>query len=243
MKTTITLFKLVVCFCLHAQVGINTETPQATFHIDGAADNPAGTISDTQGLNDFVVTQTGNVGIKIAYPEKSLDVQANNDAIRLRNLSTTTDFNTGTSQILIRNPNNGDVTAINYIYKTSVTLTSGQQQTINIPADFANALLTISSFNGCSRSMVSTFNINGRSINFLGGIGRDVIAQQEVEPIPVGGSGSATWTIRFPNVVSCQGDGTGTQFDYLISKPSNSSFQLTNLGDVSRTYSLVLTKY
>ena len=228
---------------VNAQVGIRTNNPQGTLHVDGAGDNPTGTISAAQALNDFIVTSTGLVGIGLINPAKSLDVEARNDAIRVRNLALSTDWLSPTTQILVRNPTNGDVNAINYVYKTSLTLSPGITQSINIPAAFSNSILMLSSENNCSRTMVSTYNTNGRAINFLGGIARDVIASKAMTPIPAGGSGSATWTITFPNVIPCTGDGTSIQFDYVISKLSDTQVQLTNSGDATRTYQFVFKRY
>lgn len=59
----------------YGQVGINTENPQGTFHIDGGKDNPTSGAPDaTQQKNDFVVTSAGKVGIRTAIPNSSLDI-------------------------------------------------------------------------------------------------------------------------------------------------------------------------
>lgn len=58
-----------------SQVGINTENPQAIFHVDGLNDNKTSTtLSSTQQNNDFVVTTNGNVGIGVVNPEKKLEI-------------------------------------------------------------------------------------------------------------------------------------------------------------------------
>ena len=237
-------FLLISSVSLAAQVGINTNSPVGTLHIDGAKDNPTtGTMTTVQALNDFVVTSGGLVGIRNTSPQKSLDVEANNDAIRLRNLSNQNDWNSDVTQILVRNPTNGDVNGISYVNKVSVTLAPNATQTLTIPAGFGNSIVMLSSMNGCGRTMVSSFNTNDRAINFMGGIARDVIAVRQLTPIPPSGSGSATWTITFPNVTICDGDGIGNQFDYRISKPSGTQVEITNLGTVSRTYSFVFKRY
>lgn len=59
---------------LKAQVGIFTQNPQGVFHIDAARDNPAtGTPTNTQLVNDVVVTPTGTVGIG-TNPRTKLEV-------------------------------------------------------------------------------------------------------------------------------------------------------------------------
>ncbi len=60
---------------IFGQVGLNTENPQASFHVDGAGDNPGtGSPSVSQQLNDFVVTSQGNVGIGTASPTAKLEI-------------------------------------------------------------------------------------------------------------------------------------------------------------------------
>jgi hypothetical protein len=62
----------------YAQIGIQTNNPQATFHIDGAKDNPeTGTISAAQQANDVVVTSTGAMGIGTAAPDASSSLEVN----------------------------------------------------------------------------------------------------------------------------------------------------------------------
>lgn len=52
-----------------SQIGIHTATPQGSFNIDGAKDNPATGIPNvTQQSNDFTVLSTGNVGIGTTTP-------------------------------------------------------------------------------------------------------------------------------------------------------------------------------
>ncbi|NML69230.1 hypothetical protein HHL23_05415 [Chryseobacterium sp. RP-3-3] len=68
---------------IYAQVGINTNNPQATFHVDAAKDNPvSGIPSAAQQTNDFVVTNTANVGIGTTSPTDKLDVASGNARIR-----------------------------------------------------------------------------------------------------------------------------------------------------------------
>ncbi|REC79350.1 hypothetical protein DRF60_05860 [Chryseobacterium elymi] len=68
---------------IYAQVGINTNNPQAIFHVDAAKDNPlSGAPSVVQQANDFVVTSTANVGIGTTNPTDKLDVASGNARIR-----------------------------------------------------------------------------------------------------------------------------------------------------------------
>lgn len=68
---------------IYAQIGINTNNPQASFHIDAAKDNPlSGAPSAAQQVNDFVVTSAANVGIGTTSPTDKLDVASGNARIR-----------------------------------------------------------------------------------------------------------------------------------------------------------------
>ncbi|ROH95888.1 complement C1q domain-containing protein [Chryseobacterium daecheongense] len=86
MKNYITLLKGVLisgCLFLNyvkAQVGINTSNPQATFHIDGAKDNPTtGSPTSTQIANDVAFTSSGEIGIGTLTPATKLDVRSVNN--------------------------------------------------------------------------------------------------------------------------------------------------------------------
>jgi len=60
------------CF---SQTGVNTKNPLHILHVDGKNDNPASAAPNpTQQLNDFVVTQNGDVGIGTISPTVKLDV-------------------------------------------------------------------------------------------------------------------------------------------------------------------------
>ncbi len=76
MKKNIILFGALLSSAFaFSQVGINTQNPLATFHIDGAKDNPtSGTPTTTQQANDLVVTSAGNVGIGTVTPTRKLEI-------------------------------------------------------------------------------------------------------------------------------------------------------------------------
>lgn len=85
MKKTLFTIASVFAFYAHsyAQVGINTNNPQGSFHIDAAKDNPTtGTPPAAQQINDFVVTNSGQVGIGTISPTDKLDVSSGNARIR-----------------------------------------------------------------------------------------------------------------------------------------------------------------
>lgn len=79
MKLQITvLTALVVSTYTYSQtgrVGINTENPQNTLHIDGGRDNPiSGSPSDVQQANDVVITNEGKIGIGMTVPKNLLNI-------------------------------------------------------------------------------------------------------------------------------------------------------------------------
>ena len=70
MKKLIYSATLLLSSLAFSQVGINTENPQAIFHIDGKSStqttNPTtGAPTAAQQVDDFVVTSDGNVGVGI----------------------------------------------------------------------------------------------------------------------------------------------------------------------------------
>lgn len=86
MKNFIALLKAVLilgCFFLNsakAQVGIRTSSPQATFHIDGAKDNPStGAPTSAQIANDVIFTASGEIGVGTLSPATKLDVRSANN--------------------------------------------------------------------------------------------------------------------------------------------------------------------
>lgn len=77
MKKIIYLLAGISFVTLSGQIGISTQNPQATLHVDGAKDNPlTGSPSTAQGLNDFVVTNTGSVGIGTIAPTQKLEISS-----------------------------------------------------------------------------------------------------------------------------------------------------------------------
>lgn len=60
---------------LQAQIGINTELPQALFHVDAKSNNNlTGASTATQMLDDVVVTSDGNIGVGTIVPKRKLHI-------------------------------------------------------------------------------------------------------------------------------------------------------------------------
>lgn len=79
MKTKfIFLGMLLVPILSFSQIGVNTNNPQGTFHIDGMKDNSElGMPTPFQGANDFIVTSDGSVGVGTADPDASSILELN----------------------------------------------------------------------------------------------------------------------------------------------------------------------
>lgn len=67
------LLGIFSCFCLIAQIGVNTDTPLQLFHVDAANNNMS---SLSSKYNDDVVVDTlANVGIGTVSPTAKLDIR------------------------------------------------------------------------------------------------------------------------------------------------------------------------
>ena len=73
------IIPIVFCFSeAIAQVGINTKNPLSKFHVDGNKDNPnTGIPNAIQESNDFVITNTGRIGVGTINPGVRLDMRSN----------------------------------------------------------------------------------------------------------------------------------------------------------------------
>lgn len=91
---------------IFGQVGINTANPLGTFHVDGGKNNPtSGLPSSAQLSDDFIVSETGNVGFGILSPSVKVDISTSgtsaspvpgikiNDGLQAKNKVLTSDEN------------------------------------------------------------------------------------------------------------------------------------------------------
>lgn len=80
MKKLIYSATLLLSSLAFSQVGINTENPQATFHVDGLKDNPTtGTPTETEQLNDVVITENGQIGVGTIAPTAKIHTISTNE--------------------------------------------------------------------------------------------------------------------------------------------------------------------
>lgn len=119
------LLLLLGSTAITAQVGIQTQNPQATFHIDGARDNPAtGAPTATQQANDIAITTAGNVGVGTTTPSTKLDIVSTTaGALKI------TDGTQGDGKILVSDAN-GVATWQNSSPAVIITSTTGGTVTI-----------------------------------------------------------------------------------------------------------------
>ncbi|REC59477.1 hypothetical protein DRF65_25690 [Chryseobacterium pennae] len=235
------IISIFISFVGYSQVGVNTTNPQGSFHIDGGKDNAAvGAPTTIQQKNDFIITPSGQVGIGKYNPQKKLDIDADNASLRITNLPQSSNQN---DFFLTINPVTGDVTATSYMYTVNVTLDGQAQSTINIPSDIniPSGLLVVKSDNSCGISMITNFIYSDSAFGYSFGIAGDKVSTSTISPIPASptGQGSAVWSIKFPHTLDCS-TGNSTQFDYTISRPTNTSFLIINNGNVTRSYVLTI---
>ncbi|MCW3162592.1 hypothetical protein [Chryseobacterium oryctis] len=77
-KSVLTLLLLSLgATATFAQVGVNTQNPQAVFHVDGAKDNvTTGIPTAAQQSNDVVITSQGRLGVGTNTPTNNLEVNS-----------------------------------------------------------------------------------------------------------------------------------------------------------------------
>lgn len=95
----------IVCFgCqLQAQIGINTESPQGIFHIDGAGN----TSGSSNVSDDVIVKANGNVGVGTVSPTTKLHIETDGVTFPAMRLS---DGSEGLNKVLGSKDANGNMT-------------------------------------------------------------------------------------------------------------------------------------
>ncbi|HCA06942.1 hypothetical protein [Chryseobacterium sp.] len=81
IKITLVILFTISGSVVYSQVGINTKSPLASFHIDGAKDNPEILpLPSISEANDAVITSTGSIGIGTVIPDVSsaLEIKSSN---------------------------------------------------------------------------------------------------------------------------------------------------------------------
>lgn len=83
-------------------IGINTVNPLGIFHVDGKRDNSK-IPSPAQQLNDFIITNDGNIGIGTIYPKSKLHISSTSNPLKIEGL---TEGSQMTNKILLIDENN-----------------------------------------------------------------------------------------------------------------------------------------
>ena len=109
---------------LHAQVGINTKSPQGVLHID-PNENTSGTANSS---DDVIVTNDGKVGIGTVAPRTLLDIQTGGTAAAPISGFRLEDGNQGEGNILVTTDNVGTAT-----WKNMVPVVSAQIKIVSPP--------------------------------------------------------------------------------------------------------------
>ncbi|GGE98936.1 hypothetical protein SAMN05443634_10512 [Chishuiella changwenlii] len=180
---------------------------------------------------------TAQVGIGTENPQATLDINGN---LRIANRGDGENDEkvlTISSNGIVNEKIIKDFTARKF--RTNKTIKSGESIIINNPQVFSNSNFNITSTNNCGRNMISSFMSSDGSVVLTGGIARDKSAEYTIEPIKSSESSySPRIIVTFKNVLGCGGDGNDTQFNFSIKKLNNTEYEITNNGNVTRTYTI-----
>lgn len=200
----------------------------------------------TSGANAAISTVGTSVGINNnGAPSNTLDV---NGTTRVRTISSVagstviTPVYADPNGVLVK-PALGFFGAVT---SSSVTVASGATGTlITGMTDGAIYKAIVTSYNGCVDSSVAEFYVMARagngfySINGLGGnIGSGTTSKSPSFTQNSRNSISTTWT----GLTICQDGGNTTAFNYTLAMPSATSINITNNGNVSRDYTIVVSR-
>ncbi|MBP2614936.1 hypothetical protein [Chryseobacterium jejuense] len=170
MKKTIFLPLFLISILTFSQVGINTNNPQGTFHIDGNKDNPvAGTPNIAQQANDFVFTSTGQIGIGTITPTNKLEINSNisnTSGLKFSNLNSSTPVSAGATLGVDQSGNVVTVTGNAFAPASGRSVLTS---TANIPANGFNYNLTSITLPTAGTYLI-TYSIRGE-IQVTGGFG------------------------------------------------------------------------
>lgn len=165
--TKIYILSLIFFFSgiVRSQVGISTSSPQGTWHVDGAKDNPAtGAPSASQAANDVIITSTGNMGVGIMAPTNKLHVNGTNP-LRLEGLQVSADTSgslTVNSTGVVQLQNSSSISAVRATGNVSITV-NNTFTTIGTPTETFDNLneLTGTTFTAATTGLYKVdFSIN-----------------------------------------------------------------------------------
>ncbi|MEY8759758.1 hypothetical protein [Chryseobacterium tongliaoense] len=197
-------------------------------------------------ISGSIFAQTGNVGIGTPAPDNKLDV--NGDA-KVRVMSAVP-LNTYITPVL--SDINGVLVKNNPVYlgttvhTVSPTLTPGSTSNLitGLPQGIYKAIVYVA--NACGAVGTAEYYIgntplnNGLTINLLGGM-LNRGTNQSPTVTRVGATPASTLNTTWTGLVNCAG-GDATAFNYTLSISSVGNIEITNNGNIDRTYDIVLTR-
>ena len=186
------------------------------------------------------LTETGNLGIGTATPAAKLEVAG--DAI-LESELYAKNLPTDANDPVLTINSSGTLTRGKYRLSDLATMTTYQtgniangasgSAVINNPPVY---MLTIATYNGCARTGISVFMVNGSTISYMGGQARvGIYAATQIDASTI----SLSANIGAP----CQDKGGINQFDYKININGN-TITVTNMnGTIPQNYNLQVIKF
>lgn len=232
MKKNLTLMSMLFFGFSFSQVGINNTNPQSTLDIKSKG-NTAATkaLSVTNSGNTEILTLSdiGNLGVSVSSPQKKMDIDAGNDAIRIRNLASTSALNSdGTVRILVYDTSNGNINYRLGKQVQSVTLNNNESATITDTTGGINGTLLIrSAVNSVApgANMTATFNYARRGLGLLG-------VASDITPAPTSTRADAGDGVGVLYTV------TGSLISFSITKPTPNTITVTNLSGAQRGFTI-----
>jgi len=203
-------------------------------------------ISRTPGATDFVMDlSSGNIGIANNVPTNTLDVAG---STRIR----TMDIAAGATIVTpVYSDANGVLNkAVTNVYGTVIN------NTVNVTAGATGTLITgipnagvykavISVGNACARTAVAEYYVTSNAFNSAFSIkGIDGLLNTDTTskgPVFTEVSRTAT-SVVWSGVPNCAG-GTGSAFSYTLTMPSADVINITNNGDATLDYRIILTRF
>ncbi|UZT98112.1 hypothetical protein ODZ84_00645 [Chryseobacterium fluminis] len=236
---------------------INLSDSQAPAIIASGADaglqfkvgvNTTGTYGNGQTLTTVAtMTPAGNVGIGVAAPTDRLDV---NGKVRVRTISPVTDNTTvnpvytDTNGVLVKT--SAGETFGSVVSNQSASIASGATGTLisGLPnRGIYKAVIIVG--DGCAHTTIGEFRVICNAFNGYFGIRgvTGLLSSSDTKAPSFTETNKATTGVTWPGNILCQDGGDSTALDYTLTMPNASTINITNNGNVPRSYRIILTKY
>lgn len=185
-----------------------------------------------------------NIGINTSEPTETLDI---NGTVRIRAIDIK---NSNESYDILVKDNNGVIKKVSKkdleIKKETITikLEVGETATITNTLQYNVANIIVTAGNSCGRTMIANFQTNLSALVYINAIARDKIGEIEIIPIPSSASGdtSVGYKVKFPGVTACADGGNSTAFNFTFEKKGKYTYNITNNGNIAKSYTIILQK-